>query len=70
MIKTIWKLAFEEFLAAISTRNASFKTLKRVYLGLFSFLWDTSDFSFNINASVLRIQVQRYEKIGIFPNKN
>jgi len=40
MIKTIRKFTFEEFLAAISTRNVSFKTLKRVYLGCFClFLW-------------------------------
>ena len=36
MIKTIRKLAFEKFLSAISARNISFKTLKRVYFGLFS----------------------------------
>ena len=36
MIKTIRKLAFEKFLSAISARNISFKTLKRVYFGLYS----------------------------------
>ena len=41
MVKTIREFTFEVFLAAISTRNVSFKTLKRVYVGLFSFLWDT-----------------------------
>ena len=42
MLKTIRKFTFEEFLAAISTRNVSFKTLKRVYLGFCLILVDTN----------------------------
>ena len=35
MIETIRKLAFEEFIAAISTRSVTSKSFKRVYLGYF-----------------------------------
>ena len=42
-VKNYPKVHFEEFLAAISTRNVSFKTLKRVYLGFCLILVDTND---------------------------
>ena len=47
--KKYWKFTFEDFLAAISTRNVSFKTLKRVYICLFSFYVTlVMYFSFNL----------------------